>query len=98
MVLKPGATCAVTVSAPPAAGTLGVCAAPDMIGPKSLVLVPFGAPGVGPVKYLQPTPVSVMLWPDQLRLHQKIRVGRGDVQRLDRQHIVARLQPWPAPR
>src|SRR5664280_3719499 len=62
MALKPGATCAVTVSAPPAAGTLGEWAAPDMTGPKSFVLVPLGAPGVGPVKYLQPVPVSAMLW------------------------------------
>ncbi len=35
---------------------------------------------------------------DQLRLHQKIGVRRGDVQRLDRQHVVARLQPVLAPR
>ena len=63
MGLKPGTACAVTASAPPAAGTLGECAAPDMIGPKSFVLVPLGAPGVGPEKNLQPMPVSVMFCP-----------------------------------
>src|ERR1035441_1776523 len=63
MALKPGTTCAVMASAPPAAGTLGECAAPDMIGPKSLALVPLGAPGVGPEKNLQPAPVSAMFWP-----------------------------------
>ena len=34
-----------------------------MIGPKSFVLVPLGAPGVGPVKYLQPVLVPVTLRP-----------------------------------
>jgi hypothetical protein len=34
-----------------------------MTGPKSFVLVPFGAPGVGPEKNLQPMLVSVMFCP-----------------------------------
>src|ERR1019366_9472735 len=75
MALKPGTTCAVMASEPPAAGTLGECAAPDMIGPKSFVLVPFGAPGVGPEKNLQPAPVSAMFWPTSCACIRKSVLG-----------------------
>ena len=61
-----------------------------MTGPKSLVLVPFGPPGVGPLKYLQPAlPGETPLPGTNSAWHEKIRVARRNIQRLDgEQHCL----------